>query len=130
MIMKKYFVIVLVALTAIIISCKKDKVADKIVGSYYVSSFVDNGNDKTAQFAAYVFKFENNGNMSIEDGSMMNMCSWTESNNIYHFNMSGMHSHSLDDFDDDWMMTSSNDSTCQFSDDNPNRNCTFVLHRK
>ena len=55
---------------------------------------------------------------------------WTEMDEVYHFNMMGMHGEPLDDLDDDWMMTDLSDNTCSFVDDNPNRDCMFTMHKK
>ena len=44
-------------------------------------------------------------------------------------NMMGMHNNSLNDLDGNWMMTDFSDSTCMFADDNPNRDCTFTMHK-
>ena len=121
----------ILALAVFAVSCTKDKLStnNNIVGKWFITTFTDDGIDKTIAFAPYDFTFDEQGDLSINGGSMMSMCNWTMMDSIYHFDMMGMHDDPLDALDDDWMMTDFSDSTCAFSDDNPNRNCTFMMHK-
>lgn len=131
--MKKFLLFAILAVPVMIASCQKDTVVvdNPIEGKWTITSFVDNGTDKTAAFEPYIFVFDDKGNISIDGGGgMMDMCNWTEMDEVYHFNMMGMHGEPLDDLDDDWMMTDLSDNTCSFVDDNPNRDCMFTMHKK
>lgn len=129
--MKNYFKLSILAFVLLIASCKKDNVTSSpIEGNWAVSSFVDNGTDKTSQFLAYDFTFDKSGNMQIKGGSMMSMCNWTKLDSVYRFNMMGMHSDVLATLDDNWMLTNFSGNTCNFIDNNPNRDCKFTLQRK
>lgn len=124
----------LLILSVLAVSCKKDSLEistsnNPIVGEWAISSFVDNGLDKTSQFAAYTFTFTSNNNLEIKGGSMMNMCNWTLADSIYHFNMMGMHNDALDALDDDWRLMNFSDSTCTFVDDTPGHDRTFTMRR-
>ena len=132
--MKKVFHLVLLTVAVFAGSCKKDSLSrnsasnNPIVGLWQISSFVDNGLDKTSQFAAYTFTFTSNNNLEIRGGSMMSMCSWTHTDSVYHFNMMGMHSNSLDALDDDWILMNFSNSSCTFVGDHHDR--AFAMHRK
>lgn len=132
--MKRYIGLVIVAIVVMIAACKKDKVSSSndFLGSYKVYSFVDNGINKTAEFAPYTITFNSNGIMSIDSTGMMNMCSWSKTGGVYHFNMGGMHNSnsSINEFAGDWMMSDYNDTICNFMDDSPSRKCMFTLRRK
>ncbi len=129
--MKKHSLLAILTISVMVASCKKDTVAvsNPIEGKWSITSFVDNGTDLTTEFAPYVFTFDSNGNMSIGGGGMMEMCNWTEMDSVYHFNMMGMHGEPLNGLDDDWIMSGLTDSTCNFIDDNPNRDCMFMMHK-
>ena len=81
--MKKIFQIGLLAVVVIAVSCKKDSLSknsvsnNPIIGQWNISSFVDNGSDRTSQFASYTFTFDSNNNLQITGSTMMSMCSWT-----------------------------------------------------
>lgn len=129
--MKTVSEIIICVLIILNTSCSKDSpaVTNEIVGKWSITTFTDNGMDKTNEFKAYQFTFDKQGNLAINGGGMMNMCHWTCTNNTYHFDMMGMHNNSLNDLDGNWMMTDFSDSTCMFADDNPNRDCTFTMHK-
>jgi hypothetical protein len=131
--MNKYFKLAILALVVISVSCKKQNTAtnNTLEGTWTITSFVDNDTDKTSQFATDNLTFDNKGNMSIGSGGMMmNMCSWSMTDSVYHFNMMGMHNNSMDALDGDWMMMNFSDNMCSFIDDNPNRDCRFTLQRR
>lgn len=134
--MKKTLQIALLAIAIFTASCKKDSLSknstsnNPVIGEWSISSFADNGIDKTTQFASYLFDFTNNNNLQIKNGTMMmSMCSWTFADSIYHFNMTGMHNDALTDLDDDWKLMNTSDTSCQFIDHNPDHNRTFIMRR-
>lgn len=131
--MKKYFLLAILAIPVMMASCEKDTIVvdNPIEGKWSIISFVDNGTDKTSEFAPYIFTFDSNGNMLVSGGGggMMEMCNWTKMDSVYHFNMMGMHGEPLDGLDDDWTMSGLTDSTCNFIDNNPNRDCMFTMHK-
>ena len=131
--MKNYFSTVALSLLVLIASCKKDEVPviNSIEGDWFIYSFIDNGIDNTNQYSSYTFTFDNMGNMTVNGGGMMNMCDATMmGDSMYHFDMMGMHGGALNGMDGDWMMMNLTDSTCTFTDDEPDRNCTFIIHRR
>jgi hypothetical protein len=129
--MKNIIKLALLAIIVMLASCKKNNaVNDPIEGKWTISSFVDSGTDKTSQFVAYDFSFDNKGNLSVNGGSMMSMCGWSHVDSIYHFNMMGMHSDVVNTLDDDWTMTNLTGTTCSFIDHNPIRDCRFTMLRK
>ncbi len=131
--MKKYILLASISLTVMLGSCKKDNITLPVTleGKWAITSFIDNGTDKTSQLNSYNFTFDKNGNLAVNSGGMMNnMCNWTKHDSIYHFNMDGMHNGYLSMMDDDWIMTNLTDSICNFIDHNPNRICLFEMHRR
>lgn len=132
--MKSMIQIILMTLAVIAVSCKKDSVPingtsnNPIVGEWAVSSFVDNSINKTSEFAAYSFAFGSNNSLQVKGGTMMNMCNWTFTDSVYHFNMMGMHSNALDDMNGDWRLMNYSDTTCIFNSTLSNDR-TFILKR-
>lgn len=127
--MKTHTILSVLLLLVMIVSCKKGTLYP-IEGTWSITSYVNNGTDKTSQFAPFTFSFKNSGKLSISNVGMMNMCSFSIKDNVYHFNMMGMHNEPLSELDDNWMLMNLTDSTCSFIDDNLNRNCSFMMHRR
>lgn len=127
--MKKYTLLSIVAIFVMIVSCKKTTIYP-IEGNWVITSYINNGTDKTSQFAPYEFFFNSNGKLSISNIGMMNMCSFSIKDSIYHFNMMGMHNEPLNELDDNWLLMNLTDSTCTFTDFNLNRTCSFMMHRR
>ena len=126
-----YFKLIILTVFVMFASCKKNNTAnDPIEGKWSISSFVDNGTDKTSQFTGYDFTFDNKGNMSVNGAGLMNMCAWTKMDSVYHFNMMGMHSNVLNTLEEDWVMVNLSGNTCNFIDHNPNRDCKFTMLKK
>lgn len=117
------------------ISCTKESLLknntsnNPITGQWVISSFVDNSVNKTSQFSGYTFTFDNDNNLQISGGMMMNMCSWTYTDSVYHFNMMGMHSNALDMLDDDWKLMNFSDTTCNFVDMRNDVDRSFTMRR-
>lgn len=132
--MKHTFLLLFIA-ALFVTSCKKESATTNnnsnspIVGEWVISSFVDNGVNEISQFAGYTFNFDANNNMQVNSGMMMNMCSWTFKDSIYHFNMMGMHSNALDMMDDDWKLMNFSDTTCYFVDTRIGADRNFRMRR-
>lgn len=129
--MKKYIVPVLAVIAVLMSSCQKKIIAtNPIEGRWFISSYFINDTDQAALFAPYTFTFAKNGQLSVNDIGMMNLCSFSVHDNIYHFNMMGMHVEPLSQLDADWMLTNRTDSSCSFLIYASGRDCHFRMHRK
>ncbi len=124
------------AVAVITASCKKDNMPidsnsnNPVVGNWKIFSFVDNGVNQTSQFAAYTFTFSSNNHLQITARKMLDMCNWTLTDSIYHFNMMGMHSNALNELDDYWKLMNFSDTTCTFATvDNTAHNRSLILRR-
>jgi hypothetical protein len=129
--MKKYIELSILAILVLIVSCQKNKnLNSPIEGKWAITSYFINDTDQAELFAPYTFSFARNGQLSVSNTGMMNRCSFSMNDNIYHFNMMGMHGEPLDQLDADWMLTNMTDSSCSFLIYASNRDCHFRMHRR
>jgi hypothetical protein len=129
--MKKHIELSILAILVLFVSCQKFRnLNSPIEGKWAITSYFINDTDRATQFAPYTFSFGNKGQLSVSNTGMMNMCSFSMHDNIYHINMMGMHSEPLSQLDADWMLTNVTDSSCSFLIYASNRDCHFRMHRR
>jgi len=138
--MKNYKLLFLVLVLAITgVACKKDSTTtpatNPVVGSWRVSSFVEDNVDVTSQFNGYTFNCNSNGGLTIQgNGYNYPNCSWENndmmSGSVCHFQIMGCDTTSVLWYcDEDWDLNSSDSQHCNFTDHNPNHHSSMTWVR-
>ena len=127
--MKKCIALVFIPIMMMIACQKKNNTDYPIQGKWAITSYFINDTDRSSQFAPFTFIFSN-GKLTVDNTGMMNMCSYSAREGIYHFNMTGVSGKALEELDGDWMLTNLTDSTCSFIIYRSSRDCSFKMHKR
>lgn len=79
------YILILAASLITFSSCNKTSTnakTSKVVtaGTWIITSFLDNGNDRTSRFSGYKFDFKSNGELTASNGSNTIVGTWNSSN--------------------------------------------------
>lgn len=102
-------------------------------GTWRVTLFIDSGNDETADFAGYSFRFNSNGTLAATRSGNTQTGAWSVQNSSSKFTIDlGPKidtNKPLGELTDDWKIISSSNTEIKLTDDNPASN-EFVTFTK
>lgn len=141
--MKNYFKILWVAIALVTMSCTSDDSDDdnsnnaQVVaeiqasttsGEWYISSYIDSGQDETSNFSGYTFTFSANGSITAANGNTTVNGTWSvtvdddsnddnpSSSDDVDFNIMFASPATFADLSDDWDITAYSNTSIQLID--------------
>lgn len=98
-------------------SCEKESTVTDPVGVWKITKFTDDGKDKTADFANYIFDFQSDGKFIAKIGNQTYTGVWNDNfdDDKMEFKIQG--TQHLDTINDDWTIVELTTTTFKLKDD-------------
>ena len=117
------FSVLFIVFTALLLSCKKDdsnnSPIDLIVttGTWKVSYYHENNEDKTSNFSDYTFTFGDNGTMTASNSGGTTTGTWTSDDSENEIHISLGNTEPLKDLSKGWLIISKSSTEIVLKDD-------------